>query len=125
MLLIPNYIGKRFKTALLCYCSTGSAFGTIRQVNILEFNGIETVVLTDRDVAVRTEIVEEFDPVMTNFLTEQDGWQHYETKTVEYEVPDGYEYTFLIYNKNGRKEMRVYHESSPIADMLIEISEGW
>ncbi len=89
----------------------------------IDFGNIQEVDISCREMTYRIEEREEFDIVMTNFLTEQDGWQHYETKTVEYEVPDGYEYTFLIYYKNGRKEMRVYHESSPMADMLIEISE--
>ena len=91
----------------------------------IDFGNIQEVDIAFREMTYRIEEREEFDIVMTNFLTEQEGWQHYETKTVEYEVPDGYEYTFLIYYKNGRKEMRVYHESSPIADMLIEISEQY
>ena len=89
----------------------------------IDFGNIKEVDIACREMTYRIEEREEFDIVMTNFLTEQDGWQHYETKTVEHEVPNGYEYTFLIYYKNGRKEMRVYHESSPMADMLIEISE--
>ncbi len=89
----------------------------------IDFGNIQEVDIACREMTYRIEEREEFDIVMTNFFTEQDGWQHYETKTVEYEVPDGYEYTFLIYYKNGKKEMRVYHESSPMADMLIEISE--
>ena len=89
----------------------------------IDFENIKEVDIACREMTYRIEEREEFDIVMTNFLTEQDGWQHYETKTVEYEVPNGYEYTFLIYYKNGRKEMRVYHESSPIAEMLIEMSE--
>ena len=89
----------------------------------IDFGNIQKVDIACREMTYRIEEREEFDIVMTNFLTEQDGWQHYETKTVEYEVPNGYEYTFLIYYKNGRKEKREYHEASPIADMLIEISE--
>ena len=89
----------------------------------IDFGNIQEVDIACREMTYRIEEREEFDIVMTNFLTEQDDWQHYETKTVEYEVPDGYEYTFLIYYKNGRKEMRVYHESSPIADRLIGISD--
>lgn len=90
----------------------------------IDFGNIQEVDIAYREMTYRIEEREEFDIIMTNFLTEQDGWQHYETKIVQYEVPNGYEYTFLIYYKNGRKEMRVYHESSPMADMLIEISEG-
>jgi hypothetical protein len=89
----------------------------------IDFGNIQEVDIACREMTYRIEEREEFDIVMTNFLTEQDGWQHYETKTVEYEVPNGYEYTFLIYYKNGKKEMRVYHESSQTADMLIEISD--
>lgn len=92
--------------------------------NGIEFKNIETVDIINTEMTYRIEEREEFDIVMTNFLTEQDGWQHYETKTVEYEVPNGYEYTFLIYYKNGSKETRVYHESSNFAQRLISISEN-
>lgn len=90
----------------------------------MDFKNIETVDIINCEMTYRIETEEEFDPVMTNFLTEQDGWQHYETKTVEYEVENGYEYTFLIYYKNGSKETRVYHESSNFAQRLISISEN-
>ena len=89
----------------------------------IDFGNIQEVDIACKEMTYRIEEREEFDIVMTNFLTEQDGWQHYETKTVEYEVPDGYEYTFLIYYKDGRREMRIYHESVDIAERLIEISE--
>ena len=87
------------------------------------FQNIETVDIINTEMTYRIEEREEFDIVMTNFLTEQDGWQHYETKTVQYEVPDGYEYTFSIYYLDGSHEICTYHESSPIAQRLIEISE--
>lgn len=89
----------------------------------IDFRNIKTVDIACREMTYRTEEREEFDIVMSDFLTQQDGWQHYETQNVEYEVPNGYEYTFLIYYKNGSKEMRIYHESSPISDMLIDLSE--
>lgn len=91
--------------------------------NGIDFKNIETVDIINTEMTYRIEEREEFDIVMTNFLTEQDGWQHYETKTVEYEVPDGYEYTFSIYYLDGSHEICTYHESSPIAQHLIEISE--
>lgn len=90
----------------------------------IDFKNIETVDIIDCEETYRIETEEEFDPVMTNFLTEQDGWQHYETKTVEYEVFNGLEYTFLIYYCNGTHETRVYHESSDFAQRLISISEN-
>ena len=63
----------------------------------IDFANIDSVTVVNTEMTYRTETEEEFDPVMTNFLTDMDGWQHYETKTVEYEVENGYEYTFLIY----------------------------
>lgn len=71
----------------------------------------------------RIETEEEFDPVMTEYLTQQDGWQHYETKTIEYEVENGYAITFLICFTNGTNITRTYHESHPVAQRLQNISE--
>ena len=89
----------------------------------LDFANINTVTILSQEMTYRTETEEEFDPVMTNFLTDMDGWQHYETKTVEYEVENGYEYTFLIYYTDGSSITRTYHESHPTAQRLLEFQE--
>ena len=89
----------------------------------IDFANIDSVTIVNTEMTYRTETEEEFDPVMTNFLTDMDGWQHYETKTVEYEVENGYEYTFLIYYTNGEDISRTYHESHPTAQRLLEIQE--
>lgn len=89
----------------------------------LDFANIDTVTILSQTMTYRIETEEEFDPVMTDFLTQQDGWQHYETQTVEYEVENGYEYTFLIHYTNGKSITRTYHESHPNAERLLEIEE--
>lgn len=90
----------------------------------IDFANIDSVTVTNTEMTYRTETEEEFDPVMTNFLTDMDGWQHYETKTVEYEVENGYAITFLIYYTNGSSVTKTYHELHPIAQRLQEISEN-
>ncbi|MBR5246997.1 MAG: hypothetical protein IKV25_06485 [Clostridia bacterium] len=90
----------------------------------IDFANIDSVTIVNTEMTYRTETEEEFDPVMTNFLTDMDGWQHYETKTVEYEVENGYEYTFLIYYTNGESITRTYHESHHLAQRLLEISQN-
>lgn len=89
--------------------------------NHIDFDNIKQVTLCDVEVAYRTETEEEFDPVMSDFLTQQDGWQHYETQTVEYEVENGENYHFIIMYKDGKEIHRTYHESSPLTDRLLEI----
>ena len=91
----------------------------------LDFANINTVTILSQEMTYRTETEEEFDPVMTNFLTDMDGWQHYETKTVEYEVENGYEYTFIIYYTNGEHEFRTYHESHPTAQQLLNFQKNY
>ena len=88
--------------------------------NYIDFENISSVTLKGTVPAFRIETEEEFDPVMTNFLTEQDGWQHYETKTVQYKVPDGENYCFKIKYKSGRIIRRNFHESSPLTEKLLE-----
>lgn len=85
----------------------------------IDFDNIEMIYLADAETAYRIETEEEFDIVMSNYLTELDGWQHYETKTVEYEVQDGENYTFVIIYKNKRREYRKYHSSSEFANRLL------
>ena len=84
----------------------------------IDFDNVKSICLANTETAYRTETEEEFDIVMSNYLTELDGWQHYETKTVEYEVPDGEIYTFLIIYKN-KVESRQYHSSSSLAKKLL------
>ena len=93
-------------------------------LNGIDFGDIESVDIIDSQMTYIIEEREEFDPVMSNFLTDMDGWQHYETKTVEYQVENGYEYTFLISFFNSPSQMLTYHEDSPVAQKLIEISEN-
>lgn len=90
----------------------------------IDFANIDSVTIMNTEMTYRTESEEEFDPVMTNFLTDQDGWQHYETQTVEYEVENGYNITFIIHYTDGKSEWKTYHESHPIAQRLQEISEN-
>lgn len=90
----------------------------------IDFVNIDSITIIDTEMTYRTETEEEFDPVMTNFLTDMDGWQHYETKTIEYEVENGYAITFLVCFTNGTNITRTYHESHPIAQRLQNISEN-
>lgn len=90
-----------------------------RRYEDIDFNNIDYVRFDGTETAYRIETEEEFDPVATNFLTEQDGWQHYETKTVEYEVEDGLNYCFTIRYKNGIEIYRKFHESSWLTEQLL------
>jgi DNA polymerase III epsilon subunit-like protein len=91
----------------------------------IDFDNIESITLDDIETAYSIETEEEFDPVMSDFLTQQDGWQHYETKTVEYEVEDGENYCFTIRYKNGKQIQRKFHENSPITKRLIEYDKEY
>lgn len=109
-----QYCGKKyaaFKYARCPYCDE------------IDFANIDSVTIIDTEMTYRIETEEEFDPVMTNFLTDMDGWQHYETKIVEYEVENGYNITFVIHYTDGSSEWKTYHESNPLAQRLQEISE--
>lgn len=86
----------------------------------IDFHNIKSVTLDCTETAYRIETEEEFDPVMTDFLTRQDGWQHYETKTVEYEVENGLNYCFTIRYKNGTEIYRKFHETSWLTERLLE-----
>ncbi len=96
------------------------AGGKKRGYKEFDFDNIESVTLDGVETAYRTETREEFDPVMSYYLTEQDGWQHYETETVEYQVEDGENYLFTIKFKNGTEICRRFHESSWLAERLLE-----
>lgn len=69
--------------------------------------------ILNEQASFRTVKEERFDAVSTNFLTELDGWQHYETETVEREVPNGKTYTSIVlepsYNVN--KELLAEYEA--------------
>jgi hypothetical protein len=49
-----------------------------------------------------------------------DGWPHYETTPVEYEVENGENYCFTIKYKDGTKINRSFHETSPLTNKLLE-----
>lgn len=86
----------------------------------IDFDNIAYVTFEGTETAYRIETEEEFDPVMTNFLTDRDGWQHYETQTVEYEVEDGENYCFTIVYNDGTEIYREFHETSPLTEKLLE-----
>ena len=88
----------------------------------IDFDNIAYVTFDGTEAAYRVDTEEEFDPVMSDFLTRQDGWQHYETKTVEYKVENGENYCFTIKYKNDTQIQRKFHESSSIAKRLLEYS---
>lgn len=94
-----------------------------RNYENIDFYNIESVILSGIETAYRIETEEEFDPVMTDFLTQQDGWQHYETKTVEYEVENGKNYCFVIKYKDGAKIYRKFHETSQLSKQLLKYCE--
>lgn len=95
---------------------------TKRYENI-DIHNIESVILSGVETAYRIETEEEFDPVMTDFLTQQDGWQHFETKTVEYEVENGKNYCFVIKYKDGAKIYKKFHEDSHLSKQLLKYCE--
>ena len=91
-----------------------------RRYEDIDWGNIKYVTLDCTETAYCIETEEEFDPVATDFLTQQDGWQHYETKTVEYEVENGLNYCFTIGYKNGTEIYRKFHESSWLTERLLE-----
>lgn len=91
-----------------------------RRYEDIDWSNIKYVTLDCTETAYCIETEEEFDPVATDFLTRQDGWQHYETKTVEYEVENGLNYCFTIGYKNGTEIYRKFHESSWLTERLLE-----
>ena len=93
-----------------------------RRYEDINFDNIAYVTFDGTTQAYRTEIREEFDPELSYFLTQQDGWQHYELKEVEYEVEDGADYLFTIHFKDGSEIYRKFHESSPLTKRLLEYS---
>ena len=101
-------------------CENQRALEERRQYENIYWDNIEYVLFVGTETAYRIEEEEEFDVVASNFLSEQDGWQHYETKTVEYEVEDGLNYCFNIQYKDGTEIYRVFHETSPLTDRLLE-----
>lgn len=94
-----------------------------RRYEDINWHNIQSVTLDFTNTAYRTETEEEFDPVMTAFLTRQDGWAHYETQTVEYEVEDGINYYFTIRYKDGTEIYREFHETSPLTARLLKYCE--
>lgn len=94
-----------------------------RRYENIDWENIEYATLDCTETAYHIEDEEEFDPVATNFLTQQDGWQHYETKTTEYKVEDGLNYCFTIKYKNGTEIYRKFHETSSLTERLLEYCE--
>ena len=94
-----------------------------RRYEDINWHNIKSVTLDFTATAYRTETEEEFDPLMTDFLTRQDGWAHYETKTVEYEVENGINYYFTIRYKDGTEIYREFHETSPLTARLLKYCE--
>ena len=90
-----------------------------RRYEEIDWGNIESVTFDGTETAYRIEEKEEFDPVASDFLTQQDGWQHYETKIVEYEVENGLNYCFTIRYKNGTEIRRIFHETSPFVKRLL------
>ncbi len=91
-----------------------------RRYEDINFDSINSVTLDCTEPAFRIETEEKFDVVMSDFLTQQDGWQHYETKTVQHEVPDGENYCFTIRYNDGSEIYRKFHEDSPLTERLLE-----
>lgn len=110
-----KYCGREYSSIKHTYCPYCDG---------IDFANIDSVTIIDTEMTYRTETEEEFDPVMTNSLTDMDGWQHYETKTIEYEVENGYAITFLICFTNGTNITRTYHESHRLAQRLLGISQN-
>ncbi|MBQ1263743.1 MAG: hypothetical protein IIX89_05595, partial [Oscillospiraceae bacterium] len=54
-----------------------------RRYEDIDFNNIKYVTLDYTETAYRIETEEEFDVVASYSLSKADGWQHYETQTVE------------------------------------------
>ena len=90
-----------------------------RRYEDIDWGNIEYVTLDGTETAYRIEEEEEFDIVMSDFLTQQDGWQHYETKTVQHEVEDGGNYCFTIRYKDGKEIHRKFHEDSDLSERLL------
>lgn len=90
-----------------------------RRYENIDWDNIKFVTLDGTETAYRIEEEEEFDIVATNFLSEMDGWPHYETKTVQYEVEDGENYCFTIRYKNGTEIYRKFHEDSSFTERLL------
>ena len=95
-----------------------------REYENIDFYNIDYVTFDGTEPAYRIEVEDEFDPVMTNFLSDMDGWAHYETKEVEYEVPDGENYLFTIRYNDGSEIYRKFHEDSPLAERLLEYCDN-
>lgn len=91
-----------------------------RRYENIDWNNIKSVTFDGTETAYRIEEEEEFDAVMTNFLSEMDGWPHYETKTVQHEVEDGENYCFIIKYKDDTIIYRKFHETSPLTERLLE-----
>lgn len=90
-----------------------------RRYENIDFENIASVTFDGTMPASRIETEYEFDLVSSVYWTDIDGWAHYETKPVDYEVPDGNDYCFTIRYKDGTEIYRKFHESSPLTERLL------
>ena len=90
-----------------------------KRYEAIDFANILSVTFEGTKPAYATETKEEYDPVATDFLTHQDGWQHYETQMVEYTVENGENYCFTIQYNDGTELYREFHETSPLTVRLL------
>ena len=79
-----------------------------KQYENIDFDNIASVTLDGIEPSYRIETEEEFDILSSSYLTDLDGWQHYETETLEYEVEDGNDYCFTIRYKDGTEIYKDY-----------------
>ena len=86
----------------------------------IDFNNIRSVEILQEEELTHIEKRFEFDPVQSAYLTQMDGWQHFEGEEVEEEVFDGILYTFLIHFKDHSSLEKTYKSDSTFAQKLLE-----
>ena len=96
----------------------------VRDQDDMDWENIEHVALVRAETTYRIETREEFDPVMTDMLSQMDGWAHYETETVEHRINNGENYVFSIKCKNGNEIFCKSHESSSLTARLLEYCDA-
>ena len=124
---LPNYKESIFGkvSCPFCFNRYNKNFNTrCPMCDGIDFKNISLITIIDAVEKYHEETRQEFDIVMSNFLTELDGWQHYETVDVTETVYDGIEYTFHISYKNNLQEERTYLETSRICQKLLELESG-
>ena len=91
-----------------------------RRYEDIDWGNIERVDFYGTQNAFRIEEEEEYDPTYTIALSEMNGAPCYGTKTVQHLVENGENYCFNIRYKNGTEIYREFHETSPLAERLLE-----